>query len=106
MVRRILISISAAAGIAYFVAQPWMPFPGSVLLKGAAMAPLALLSFVLARTHGRTFVYFGVAQALSCAGDVLLDLNPAYFTFGLAAFLLSHVEYTSVWLLYRPRPFR
>ena len=70
------------------------------------MAPLAVLSFMLARTYGRTFAYLGVAQSLSCAGDVLLDLDPGYFTFGLAAFLLSHIEYTSVWLLYRPRPFR
>jgi uncharacterized membrane protein YhhN len=43
---------------------------------------------------------------MSCAGDVLLDLSPSYFTLGLAAFLLSHVEYATVWLLYRPRPFR
>jgi uncharacterized membrane protein YhhN len=101
MVRRLLVGISVAGGLAYL-----LPLPGSVLLKGASMAPLAALSFILARTYGRTFVYFGVAQALSCTGDVLLDLNPAYFTFGLAAFLLAHVEYTSVWLLYRPRPFR
>jgi uncharacterized membrane protein YhhN len=71
-----------------------------------AMSPLAVLSFLLARTYGRRFVYLGIAQALSCAGDVLLDLNPSYFTLGLAAFLLSHVEYATVWLLYRPRPFR
>jgi uncharacterized membrane protein YhhN len=71
-----------------------------------AMAPLAVLSFLLVRTYGRSFVYLGIAQALSCAGDVLLDLNPSYFTLGLAAFLLSHVEYATVWLLYRPRPFR
>jgi uncharacterized membrane protein YhhN len=106
MVRRLLMVISVTAGLAYFLTQPWHSFPGSVVLKGAAMAPLAALSFTLARAYGRTFAYFGVAQALSCAGDVLLDLDPGYFTFGLAAFLLSHVEYTSVWLLYRPRPFR
>ncbi len=106
MVRRILILISATAGLVYFLTQPLHPFPGSFVLKGVAMAPLAALSFLLARTHGRTFVYFGVAQAFSCVGDVLLDLDSRFFTFGLAAFLLSHVEYTSVWLLYRPRPFR
>ncbi len=70
------------------------------------MAPLALLSFLLARRHGRTLACLGIAQALSCLGDVLLDLGASYFTFGLAAFLLSHVEYATVWLLYRPRPFR
>jgi len=106
MVRRPLIALSATAAAVYLVTQPWQPFPGSAGLKGMAMAPMAVLSFLLARTFGRTFVYLGIAQALSCAGDVLLDLNPAYFTLGLAAFLLSHVEYATVWLLHRPRPFR
>jgi uncharacterized membrane protein YhhN len=106
MTRRLAIAISGIAAAVYLVTQPWQPFPGSPILKGAAMAPLALLSFLLVRPFSRTFAYLGIAQALSCAGDVLLDLNPAYFTLGLAAFLLAHVEYATVWLLYRPRPFR
>jgi uncharacterized membrane protein YhhN len=106
MARRPLVALSATAAAIYLVTQPWQPFPASAGLKGMAMAPLAVLSFLLARTYGRGFVYLGIAQVLSCAGDVLLDLNPSYFTLGLAAFLLSHVEYATVWLLYRPRPFR
>ena len=106
MARRPLIGLSATAAAVYLVTQPWQPFPASAGLKGMAMAPLAVLSFLLARTYGRSFVYLGIAQALSCAGDELLDLNPSYFTLGLAAFLLSHIEYATVWLLYRPRPFR
>jgi uncharacterized membrane protein YhhN len=106
MYRRILFTLSVTAGLVYLVTQPWQPFHGSAVLKGGAMAPLALLSFLLAREHGRTFTYLGIAQALSCAGDIFLDLDPGYFTVGLAAFLLSHVEYATVWLLCRPRPFR
>ncbi len=106
MARRLLIALSAIAATVYLVTQPWQPFPGGAAMKGGAMAPLALLSFLLARTYGRSFVYLGIAQAFSCAGDVLLDLDPSYFTLGLAAFLLSHVEYATVWFLHRPRPFR
>src|SRR5947209_3084304 len=106
MSRRPLIGLSAIAAVVYLVSQLWQPFPGSPVLKGMAMAPLALLSFLLARTHGRALLYLGIAQALSCAGDVLLDVDRSYFTLGLAVFLLSHVEYATVWLLLRPRPFR
>jgi uncharacterized membrane protein YhhN len=106
MARRPLIGLSATAAAVYLVTQPWQPFPASAGLKGMAMAPLAVLSFLLARTYGRSFAYLGIAQALSSAGDVLLDLSPSYFMLGLAAFLLSHIEYATVWLLYRPRPFR
>lgn len=104
--RRLLIGISLVAGGVYLLIQPWAPFVGSALPKAFAMAPLAALSFWLARTYGRPLLYLGIAQALSCAGDVLLDLGPDYFTFGLAAFLLAHVEYTTLWLMFRPRPFR
>lgn len=106
MARRLLISLSIAAAVLYRVTAPWQPFQGSAGLKGMAMAPLALVSFGLPRNEGRAFLYLGIAQALSCAGDILLDLNPSYFTFGLAAFLLSHVEYATVWLLFRARPFQ
>lgn len=104
--RRVLTAISVAAGFSYLATGPWHPFPGSVWLKGMAMAPLAVLAFALARQYGRPLAYLGIALALSCAGDVLLDLDPSLFTFGLAAFLLAHVEYATLWLMFRPLPFR
>lgn len=103
---RVLTGVSIAAGIAYLLTGPWQPFSGSVWLKGMAMAPLAALAFALVQKHGRPLAYLGIALALSCAGDVLLDLDPSFFTFGLAAFLLAHVEYATLWLMFRPRPFR
>ncbi len=104
--RRTLLALSAIASLAYFVTQPWQPFHGSVLLKGLTISPLAALAFLEARRHGSSLGILGTALALSSAGDVLLDLDPDLFPAGLGAFLLAHVGYATLWLRYRPRPFR
>ena len=99
---RVLTGISLAAGISYLITGPWQPFAGSVWLKAMAMAPLAALAFALAPKHGRPLAYLGIALALSCAGDVLLDEDPSVFTFGLAAFLLAHIEYATLMAAFPP----
>jgi len=38
-------------------------------------------------------LWFGIALVLSLIGDILLMMNPRYFMFGGAAFLLAHISY-------------
>jgi uncharacterized membrane protein YhhN len=49
-------------------------------------------------------LWFGIALALSLAGDVLLMLNPRYFMYGGTAFLFAHVAYI-IGFLQTPAPF-
>ncbi len=94
---RSLLYVSVAAGAVYFLTQRWQPFPGSAVLKGipvGALAVLALGSRGLRRDAG----VLALGLAFSTAGDVLLDLNPAFFVFGLCAFLLAHFSYIALFV--------
>lgn len=84
---RMLLGLSVSASLAYFVTIPWHPFPGSVVLKGLSVAPLAVLAFV----SGAPLL--GAGLAFGSLGDVLLDLQPSLFVFGLGAFLVGHLIY-------------
>jgi len=73
--------ISVAASAVYL-------FTGhNALVKGCAVGALA----VLALSCGARLL--ALALALSTAGDVLLDLDPRLFAFGLGAFLAAHLTY-------------
>jgi uncharacterized membrane protein YhhN len=89
---RPLLYLSAAAGAAYLLTGPWQPFPGSALVKGCAVGALAVLAL---RSRGvrRDAGLLALGLAFATAGDVLLDLDPRLFAFGLAAFLLTHLTY-------------
>lgn len=89
---RLLLWVSAAAGMTYFATARLQPFPGSALVKGCAVGALALLAYA-ARGTRRDAGLLALALAFSTAGDVLLDLSPALFAFGLGAFLLAHLTY-------------
>jgi hypothetical protein len=39
-----LIRVSLLASLLYFATQPWHPFPGSIVLKGLSVAPLAVMA--------------------------------------------------------------
>lgn len=89
---RLLLYLSAAAGIADLVTARWQPYPGSALVKGCAVGALALLALA-ARGRRRDTRLLALALAFCAAGDVLLDLSPALFAAGLGAFLLAHLTY-------------
>ncbi|MEO8025968.1 MAG: lysoplasmalogenase [Bryobacteraceae bacterium] len=93
-----LLLVSILASTAYFFSIPWHPFPGVVVLKGLAVAPLAVLAWRNAEP------LLGTALAFSSFGDVLLEISPDMFTFGLAAFLCSHLVYTTMFLRKRTQP--
>jgi len=97
---RWLISLSVAASIIYLATQhwrPWQPFPGSALVKGFAVGPLALLAWQ-ARRERHDAGLLALALAFCTAGDILLDLDPRFFAFGLALFLLAHITYTGLFV--------
>ena len=89
---RPLLYISAATSIFYLLTQRWQPFAGSALVKGCAVGALAVLAL---RSRGvrRDAGVLALGLAFSTAGDVLLDLDPRLFAFGLGAFLLAHLTY-------------
>ena len=102
MPSRLLLWLSAAAGALYLLSRGWPPFPGSALVKGCAVGALAVMAW-LARRDTRDASLVALALALSAAGDVLLDLDPRFFVFGLGAFLLAHLTYIGVFLRNRAR---
>jgi uncharacterized membrane protein YhhN len=89
---RQLLYVSIAASVAYFLTGRWQPFAGSALLKGCVVGALALMA-LLARSRRRDAGILALGLAFSAAGDILLDLDPRLFAFGLGAFLLAHLTY-------------
>ncbi len=56
-------------------------------MKGCAVGALAVMAL---RSNARLLA---LALALCTLGDILLDLDPRLFAFGLGAFLLAHIIY-------------
>jgi uncharacterized membrane protein YhhN len=95
---RMLRRLSIVCGVVYLLTQPWQPYPGSVVVKGLSVGPLAVLAFLAGSPM------LGVALTLSTVGDVLLDLDPVrLFVFGLGSFLVAHLVYISVFVRNRNR---
>ncbi|MGA2134741.1 MAG: lysoplasmalogenase [Bryobacteraceae bacterium] len=89
---RPLLYVSAIASAAYLLTTPWQPFPGSAALKGIPVGALAVFA-LLARGTRRDAGVLAIGLAISAMGDVLLNLDPHFFVFGLGAFLLTHITY-------------
>ena len=95
---RMLRRLSIVCGVLYLVTQPWQPYPGSFVVKGLSVGPLAVLAFLAGSP------LLGMALALSTVGDVLLDLDPdRLFVFGLGSFLVAHLVYIPVFVRNRSR---
>jgi uncharacterized membrane protein YhhN len=94
---RLLLYVSAAASAVYLLTARWQPFAGSALVKGCAVGALAVLA-LRSRGHRRDAGVVALALAFSTAGDVLLDLDPRWFAFGLGAFLLAHLTYIALFV--------
>jgi uncharacterized membrane protein YhhN len=89
---RPLLWVSAVASAVYLLTARWQPYPGSALVKGCAVGALAVLA-LRSRGQRRDAGLLALGLAFSTAGDVLLDLDPRLFAFGLGAFLLAHLTY-------------
>ena len=101
---RALLCASIACSAVYFVTKPLQPFPGSIVLKGASVALLAVTA-LRSLPRNDNFV-LGAALALSSLGDVFLDLTPQRFIAGLASFLCAHLVYAALFVGHWPRPLR
>ena len=89
--RTIALAVSLLAAAAYLVS----PHPLSTILKGLSVSLLALVALDSERR------LLAAALLLSSVGDVLLDLSPRLFVFGLAAFLATHLVYMVLFVRHR-----
>ena len=99
-----LIWISLVASLLYYATQPWHPFPGSIVLKGLAVAPLALMAWRASGLSRRDGLLLGSALAFGALGDVLLDVKASWFGAGLGAFLIGHFLYIALFWGNRRKP--
>lgn len=96
--RRWLLIVSVFASVAYL-------FTGNPTVKGFALGPFVVFA-ILSRPHKRDAGILALGLGFSTLGDVLLDLSPRYFVFGLCAFLATHLTYIVLFLRNRARPFK
>lgn len=97
----LLFGISLVCGIAYLVTRGVPAFPGSVVIKGLSVSPLALIAF--RQLVGSYRVLLAGALLLSALGDVFLGLGgEQWFVYGLSSFLIAHVFYIALFVRYGP----
>lgn len=102
---RLLVALSIGCGVLYLVTQGLQPFPGSIVLKGLSVSPLALLVF--RRLRDGDGLILGASLVFSSTGDVLLDLDPQrLFVFGLGSFLIAHLLHIVLFLRHLPGPLK
>lgn len=102
-IEQTLLWLSLACSALYFVTKSWQPFPGSVVLKGLCIAPLAVIALRLLPPPNHLLL--GGALAFSTLGDICLDL-PGLFVQGLGAFLIAHLIYVVLFVRNWQRPVR
>lgn len=107
-IEQTLLLLSLACSTLYFVTKSWQPFPGSVVLKGLCIAPLAVIAFRLLPSPNHLLL--GGALAFSTLGDILLDWPGldlrGMFVQGLGAFLIAHLIYAVLFVRNWQRPVR
>ena len=101
---KILLKISIVFGVSYLfapflcgdqLATYWLP---NAMIKTLSIALLALIAF-------RNNAYLlGLALLLGSLGDLLLALPFVLFVYGLAAFLVGHLVYITLWVRHWKNP--
>lgn len=99
-----LFGVSLVCGIAYLLTRGLPGFPGSVIIKGLSVAPLALIAF--RQLVGSDRWLLAGALLLSALGDVFLDFKgEQWFAYGLGSFLFAHLFYITLFVRHWSRPF-
>jgi uncharacterized membrane protein YhhN len=95
--RRFTLTAAVVLALTYVACLPWHPWPGSFVLK---CAPIVLLAGLAATAlAGKDRLLLVIALLTSAAGDVLLDIDRGnLFVFGMGAFLVTQVCYTTLFL--------
>jgi uncharacterized membrane protein YhhN len=100
----LFLGLSVVCGLAYFATRGVGPFPGSVVVKGLSVSPLALVAW--RQLDGSNRWLLAGALLLSSLGDIFLGLRgEPWFTCGLGSFLLAHLFYISLSVRNWPKPF-
>jgi Predicted membrane protein len=100
---RLLFGISLICGIAYLLTRGLPVFPGSVVIKGLSVSPLAWIAF--RQLVGSDRLLLAGALLLSALGDVFLGLGgEQWFVYGLSSFLIAHVFYIALFVRQWPHP--
>jgi uncharacterized membrane protein YhhN len=100
---KLLLTLSLVCGAAFLVARSLEPYPGSVVVKGFSVLPLALLAFHSLRS--RDGFILGASLLFSSLGDVFLALDAEkLFVFGLGSFLIAHLLYVGLFVRNWPKP--
>lgn len=99
----LLLGLSVVCGLAYFVTRGAGTFPGSVVIKGLSVSPLALIA--LRQLAGGDRLLMAGALLLSALGDIFLGLGgEQWFTYGLGSFLVAHLFYITLFVRNRAKP--
>jgi uncharacterized membrane protein YhhN len=99
-----LLGLSLVCGLAYLATRGAGAFPGSVVVKGLSVSPLALIA--ICQLAGGDRQWLAGALLLSTLGDVFLGLGgERWFVYGLGSFLVAHLFYITLFVRNRPRPF-
>ncbi len=89
--------VAFALAVAFFLLGLGFELPALRLLAKPVPA-LALAALTLEPPQDRYRRCLAAGLLLSALGDVLLELAPGLFVFGLAAFLLAHLAYIAAFL--------
>lgn len=102
-IERALLTISVLCSLTYLITADFQPFPGSVVIKAASIAPFALIAFRALRSSDGLLL--GMSLLFSTLGDIFLGLRREdMFIYGLASFLVAHVLYVILFTKRFSRP--
>ncbi len=94
---RIVYIVFFCFALTFIASLNFSPYPGDFIIKAIPVLSLALLAFF--KIPGIKGKLLGFGFLFSDLGDILLELDrSAYFVFGLAAFLIAHVFYITVFM--------
>ncbi len=94
---RIIYFIFFCFATVFIVTLSFRPYPGDFIIKAIPVLSLAFLAFL--KIPGIKGKLLGIGFLFSDLGDILLELDrSAYFVFGLAAFLIAHIFYITVFI--------
>ncbi|MEN8211466.1 MAG: lysoplasmalogenase [Thermodesulfobacteriota bacterium] len=94
---KIIYSLFFCFALIFIATLNLRPYPFDFIIKAVPVFSLALLAFL--KIPGIRGKLLGIGFLFSDLGDIVLELNRTdYFVFGLAAFLVAHVFYISVFI--------
>lgn len=106
-VRLVLLIVSIASAIVYFIMNERDQFPGRTLIKCLGVGCLSVFAAIsLPEGAGAVGMWLVAGLILSTFGDMFLSLDrDRLFVAGLGSFLMAHIAYTIAFFGLVPMPF-